>query len=282
MDQIDSCSRKSMYELRCSARSYFKGLTARLFQRLLKSGCKYGDTSSILEDFSRTKIDLQNFLDIDNNAFWDMYKSWPSIEESMFYAENNTFDFYKAWEGGAGMANLCANVVNQFLDDSMYFLLKKYIHSAPRILDYGCGTASITLSHLINSNNSYRDVFLFELQQLVKEFISFRCKKYELSGVVSGDLENLELQDPFDLVICIDVLEHLETPSSIFVESILPKVKIGGLLILKAPWRGQLTHIDAAPNDFYRAGGRRALQYQCREVERINCLDVAAVYERIR
>ena len=66
------------------------------------------------------------------------------------------------------------------------------------------------------------------------------------------------------------------------VEKISPMLKIGGLLLLRAPWRGQLTHLDTAPDDLYQNGGRKYLDENYKEVYRFGVNDISAVYKKIK
>ena len=68
----------------------------------------------------------------------------------------------------------------------------------------------------------------------------------------------------------------------IFINKIHPLLKIGGLIYLRAPWRGQLTHIDEAADNFYLSGGRRFLYEKYREVYRTSSIDISCVYKKVR
>lgn len=233
-----------------------------------------------LEDFSLAKTDAQEFLSVDEKKFWRLVEDWPGMEEQLFHKKGNLEGFYRSWQGEFARANICANLFNQFVSADIYHAVQPHIAAARRVLDYGCGTASVTLAHASRAANGTEFV-LVELQEDVRKFIAHRVAKHAWS-VQAKDIDQMAGEPPFDLVMCIDVLEHLENPSQVLAESLLPQVKIGGHLILRAPWRGQLTHIDEAPEDFYRQGGRQVLAKHFIEVERIGGNDVDAVYKRVR
>ncbi|NKD76845.1 methyltransferase domain-containing protein [Haematospirillum sp. H1815] len=254
---------------------------AKLAALLRRRNRPMADIGALLRDYAQAKADLEAFLGIGNDQFWQLMEAWPQIEEALFHNKRDLMDFYCSWNGDNGRANLCANVFNQFLSADIYFAVRPHVVAARRVLDYGCGTASVTLAHAMLSAGRTEFV-LVELQDMVRQFIQFRVERHHLPRVRSIDLAGLSGEAAFDLVMCIDVLEHLENPSQVFIEDLVPRVALGGLLILRAPWRGQLTHIDAAPEDFYGNGGRVALARHFVEIERIGANDLDAVYKRIR
>jgi hypothetical protein len=65
------------------------------------------------------------------------------------------------------------------------------------------------------------------------------------------------------------------------MNKIHPLIKQGGMLYLKAPWRGQLTHIESAAIDFYRNGGRNFLREKYIIISRFQPIDIACLYKKI-
>lgn len=234
----------------------------------------------LLHDYAIAKADLESFLGINGAEFRELCEAWPQLEEELFAREQSVDGFYMAWDGNVGRANLCANLHNQFTSTGLYSAAGQRIAKARRVLDYGCGTGAITFAHGLRRNRTAELVFV-ELQELVRRFIQFRVEQHKLPDARVCSPCSLADERPFDLVLCIDVLEHLENPSYVLIECLLPRVSLDGLLILRAPWRGQLTHIDAAPRNFYSQGGREALASHFVTVERIGPNDVDAVYRRI-
>ena len=92
------------------------------------------------------------------------------------------------------------------------------------------------------------------------------------------------LRDPgpggvsFDLIICVDVLEHLKNPSEVFIKKIDPKLRKGGVLLLTAPWGGgHITHLEEAPADWHRSGAK-VLADRYRRKFIIEPIDVSGIY----
>lgn len=97
-----------------------------------------------------------------------------------------------------------------------------------RILEAGCGSAS----HLRLSKNWWLVGIDISQRQL--------ALNTRLNEKVVGDLQSHAWQPrSFDLVVCWDVLEHLQAPRAALAR-LFPAVKEGGLLILAMPHPGSL------------------------------------------
>jgi SAM-dependent methyltransferase len=92
-----------------------------------------------------------------------------------------------------------------------------------RLLEAGCGsTSKVRLS----SNVSVTGIDISPLQLARNESLSER---------ILGDLQTYEFPDRcFDIIVCWDVLEHLEKPQ-LALESFFRAIKPGGLIILAYP-----------------------------------------------
>ena len=69
------------------------------------------------------------------------------------------------------------------------------------ILDIGCGTGEI-LNHL----NPERGVGI----DISSKMIFFAKKKFKKYNFIASDFKNIHLTNKFDLILLIDVIEHLE------------------------------------------------------------------------
>lgn len=261
--------------------AFLKYLLQKTRNAIARTGRAQRMLNELLIDFSCTKKDALEYLNIPEEMYWDLVSRWPQFEEELFVNKNSIDEFYRSWSGEAARANICSNTFNQFVFDDAYHVARLYFQDARRILDFGCGTASISISHAIRQNPSC-ELVLAELQSDIHDFISYRIDKHRLPLAQIVDIQKLDGLPPFDFVICVDVLEHLENSAEVFTEQLLPKVAVGGYLMLRAPWRGQLTHIDEAPVNFYTQGARNALGRHFSEIYRIGVNDIDAVYRRVK
>jgi len=114
------------------------------------------------------------------------------------------------------------------------------------------------------------------------DFVRFRLEKRFLKSQLEIHAAH-RFQGPrqYAMIYCVDVLEHLLNPSDIFLNKIDPLLIRGGLLYIKAPWRGQLTHLDEAPENFYRWGGRKQLSRKYTTIMRAHPMDMATVFRKV-
>ena len=77
------------------------------------------------------------------------------------------------------------------------------------ILDYGCGLGNVGFSL---ASRGYQVTFA-DLDTLTFEFIEWRCQKYS----INADFITLpcDIQKSFDMIICLEVLEHLRDPKEL-------------------------------------------------------------------
>ena len=111
--------------------------------------------------------------------------------------------------------------------------IKKHIKGQPEILDAGCGEGNISL--LLAKNNSR--VWGIDIS---KEAIVSAKKKMKMLGLQNRvtflieDLERLTLNKKFDVVVCIEVLEHIKNDNQ-SIENLFSHLKNKGLAIITVP-----------------------------------------------
>lgn len=129
---------------------------------------------------------------------------------------------YDAWKKIRGVARYLSQEVKK-RDDSL------------AVLDIGCGDGRICC--LLNSVNKIREKISFhgidsspleiEFARSLAEFMQMDNLKFNI-----GDVESLQLEGNFfDVVICLDMVEHLEEPEKC-LSKIFKALKPGGMSIL--------------------------------------------------
>jgi len=136
---------------------------------------------------------------------------------------------------------------NQHPDPILRSLLIKMIRDGNYVLDYGCGDCSKcgSLVHSLGAHYVGVDISLSAIQT---------CVKWD--RILCGD-ENTPLpftSEKFDVVSCIEVLEHLFRPD-LALQQIYRVLKPGGVLIASVPniaWIGNRLLMAAG---FFNPGG---------------------------
>ncbi len=113
------------------------------------------------------------------------------------------------------------------------------LNSKPRILEYGCGTGK-TLSCL----SPWAEVYGLDISQQALDY----CRQRQLVNLKLIDLsKEMDLDnpfdDPYDLILMLDVLEHIEDQTAL-LERIKRWLKPGGQLLITVPafnflWSGE-------------------------------------------
>jgi 2-polyprenyl-3-methyl-5-hydroxy-6-metoxy-1,4-benzoquinol methylase len=83
----------------------------------------------------------------------------------------------------------------------------------------------------------------------------------------------------YDLIACLDVLEHLPRASQAF-EAIDSMLRPNGHLILSAPWGGYPEHIPAAAIDFYRGNGFHLLKTKYKLIAHFGRIHLNGIYKK--
>lgn len=176
--------------------------------------------------------------------------------------------FYLQWQGRMGASAICRNAIDQFLRQPLLKALG-FVFPPPsafggRVLDYGCGTAALSLAWHRAFIPRAR-LYLADVANLSQEFVQYRVDGHgdtnvRVLGVYLADVPDSSV----DVILCIDVLEHLVNPSETF-RMLDRKLRGGGITIIQAPWGGHVEHLDEAPVDWEENGGRELFekQYAC-------------------
>jgi len=115
---------------------------------------------------------------------------------------------------------------------SLALKLAKIVKTNLNILDVGCDGGNFTSSLL-----KYGDVIGLDLSS---SFIDYAHKAYRGVPFLIGDGQHLPLKsESFDLVFCLEVLEHVPNPHSMVIET-YRVLKPGGIFITIVPDKDQI------------------------------------------
>ncbi|MCS7232073.1 MAG: class I SAM-dependent methyltransferase [Elusimicrobiota bacterium] len=127
---------------------------------------------------------------------------------------------------------------SKFKDDNL-FLFKEWIYpytlqdfTDKTVCDCGCGHGQ----HLIFISSYCKKAVGIDLNtaDIARENVK-NCKNVE---IIEADIENLNIEEKFDIVYCIGVIHHTDNPNKAFV-NIKNLVKPGGILIIWVySWEG--------------------------------------------
>lgn len=107
-----------------------------------------------------------------------------------------------------------------------YYAKKGVIPENPRILNLGCGTGIQTEIFL-----KYGNVVSLDFSEDALNF----CKIRNLSGLVRADAEKMPFEDnSFDIILCFDILEHLNSDTDALSE-MRRVLKKGGIALISIP-----------------------------------------------
>ena len=111
------------------------------------------------------------------------------------------------------------------------YLIKKYHPQAQSVLDIGCGDG----------------YFFHQYQGVGIE----PCELFKKPNIINRPIEEVSLDEKFDVIICLDVLEHLENDAIIkrFLDQNLQKK---GIAIISVPAHRKLFNQHDLANHHYR------------------------------
>ncbi len=265
-------------------RYYLERINERIKQKLglKRKKLNLPDGNMYYADFLQAINDSCEYSDIDLTKFISYYANHSNwVEELWKTVDGDPDKFHAKIVGEEGRKSICANCVFSFSVKYSYDVIYSFlsvVNKNIKCCDYGCANASISFSMLLRDKISF--LTMCDIYHEHAEFIKWRIKKYNLENkAVWKDVRSITDYDEYDVVICFDVLEHLKNPTEALKSKLYPMLKKGGLLILQAPWGGQVMgHLDEAIFDFYRNGGRKFLRKNFKKIYAMTSLDISGIW----
>ena len=211
----------------------------------------------------------------------ELARAWPELSRAL-WERTTPKTFYRSWDGEVGASGLAANVVGQLSRPYVAAAFIRHLRGfRGRILDFGCGTATLSLAWQRDfAPNAH--LYLADVNNLARRFVKWRLDKCPSRHVemVATDLQVIP-DGELDVLVCLDVLEHLPNPSEVFI-AIERKLKHGGLLFIQAPWGGGFEHLAEAPIDWGKKGGAERLTLAFHRLSRLKPWgDLSGVFAKI-
>jgi O-antigen biosynthesis protein len=110
-------------------------------------------------------------------------------------------------------------------------MLLSMIGRGRRVLEIGCASGSQTR---ILSTELDCEVYAIEIEPEAAERARPHCKHLVVGNIETVGRDELAAGEPYDVVLCADVLEHLVSPRSA-LEKVRPLIASGGYLLASIP-----------------------------------------------
>ena len=173
---------------------------------------------TILNDFFKDAFELKShlieFLPINEDNFNNFLDN-AKIELAKIHPGDNLVEnsaFYEDIVGDKHLADLAAWHIssNEYICDTLKL---QQSFSKKLVLDFGGGIGTHALANAMSENVEH--VFFVDINKTNRDFVSFRAKKLGLDKKISFYKSVRDTRiTKFDAIVCLDVLEHLEDPSS--------------------------------------------------------------------
>lgn len=224
---------------------------------------------------------LMKYLNITAAEFVALLKKWRDYSR-LIGEFSDSQEFYLSWTGEMGKSNLCANIVNQVVVyEEIFDYLTEYLRGRNLVCcDYGCGAA--TFSFLLHEELQFVSLHLYDVENAAAEFVRWTINVDGIPEALWFNVMKTEVQyETYDLLVCLDVLEHLKNSSEVF-SRIGKMLKLNGFLVLRAPWGNHVEHIPEAAIDFYEGGGYKSLKRCFKRVHHFGGEHINGVYRKVR
>lgn len=233
--------------------------------------------SLFLQAFDQAVSDVCAFANCSREMFFLAGQRWIDnlnarqgpIDAQSYYVEA-TGDDQLGW--------IASQVWLQFSAPTLWLALER-ISGAENVdcLDFGCGTGAVPFA----LRDRFRRVLFCDVANAAQAFIDWRRQRYDARNVATLTPDRLDGIGPVQLLLLMDVLEHLPDSSEVFARA-TALLEPGGLLLFNAPWHSRAPiaeHLATAEADWYKAGGGAALLAD--QFHQIEAWEHGGVYQRL-
>lgn len=145
----------------------------------------------------------------------------PTVSEMMEYADDH-------YSQGVYLEYVKARDLKIRTFEDRIAQVKKYLkpNKVIRHLDIGCAAGFMIEVGLLNGFDSYGVEFSAEAISYAKDPIKNR--------ITQGDVNNLDVNNKFDIITCFDIIEHVQNPAE-FLKSLKRVLSPNGILMITTP-----------------------------------------------
>ena len=180
-----------------------------------------------------------------NNAFYNHYhKKNTKVQEVVINDKNFTYHpFFK--------------------------LFDEYIAKKSKILDLGCGVGTLDF-YLAQKGHDVTAVDISSRAIKLAEQTNDNLLLNNRPIFICSEIENLKLKEKFDVIICLDVIEHLKNHDVLFLK-INHFLKVGGIVIISTP-------LLSAP--LYKLGLLKNFDKKVGHLRRYSIISLSSILEK--
>lgn len=177
-------------------------------------------------------------------------------------------------KGSIGASNLMSNAFDQLTRAYLAEKIKKHCMNKKdlHILDYGCGSAAMTLTMF---NRPHDNIYLYEEDNEQKKFLLLLAQNNTNVYIMSSVHGAMK----FDVTFLMHILEHISNPLE-ELEERTRMLEKDGLLFLEAPFEyKEPSHIPITKEDL-----SKIIEYLEKNYDKIDTLDerfiISGVYKK--
>lgn len=126
----------------------------------------------------------------------------------------------------------CIASRNDFVYGNLIDFVDRHVGKESTVLDLGCGKGAVSI-HVASRGSSVQGI---DISEKAVEAARKDAERFGLTNVhfSAGDIAKVDLKESYDVIICFDVIEHIQEDELMF-KKINRLLRTGGKLLLRVP-----------------------------------------------